>query len=126
MNAPESFQIAEGFAIYRPTGDVSLQEAISLVSQAITFARDSQISRLLVDSTKLTGFGPLGTVDRYMIGEQLAHAARSSLRLAMVARAELIDPQRFGVTVARNRGLDNDVFTSEAEALAWLLDLKAK
>jgi hypothetical protein len=32
----------------------------------------------------------------------------------------LIDPARFGVTLARNRGLMLDVFTSEAEALAWL------
>jgi hypothetical protein len=126
MNAPESFQMAEGYAIYRPIGNVSIQEAISLVSQAITFARNIQIRRLLVDSTKLTGFGPLGTVDRYKMGEQLADAGRLSVRLAMVARAELIDPQRFGVMVARNRGLDVDVFTSEAKALAWLLDLKAE
>jgi hypothetical protein len=121
MDTPESFQIAEGYAIYRPTGNVSLQEAISLISQAITFAKNSQIRRLLVDSTKLTGFGPIGTVDRYQMGEQLADAGRLSVRLAMVARAELIDPHRFGVTVARNRGLDVDVFTSEATALAWLL-----
>jgi len=126
MNAPEGFQIAKDYAIYRPIGDISLEEAISLVSQAITFARDRQIGRLLVDSTKLTGFGSLGTVDRYLIGERLAHAACSSMRIAMVARAKLIDPHRFGVMVARNRGLDNDVFTSEAEVLAWLLDLKAE
>jgi hypothetical protein len=44
------------------------------------------------------------------------------LRLAVVARAELIDPERFGITVARNRGLSANVFTSEAEAIDWLLD----
>ena len=126
MNTPESFEIAEGYAIYRPIANVSLPEAISLVSQAITFAKNSQIRRLLVDSTKLTGFDSIGTVDRYKMAEEFADAGKFSVRLALVARAELIDPQRFGITVARNRGLDVDVFTSEAKALAWLLDLKAK
>jgi len=32
----------------------------------------------------------------------------------------MIDPQKFGVTVALNRGLICDVFTTEAEAIAWL------
>jgi hypothetical protein len=38
----------------------------------------------------------------------------------MVARAEMIDPRKFGVTVAANRGLMSDIFTTEAEARAWL------
>jgi hypothetical protein len=38
----------------------------------------------------------------------------------MVARAELIDPQKFGVTVSANRGLVSNIFTTEGEALAWL------
>ena len=33
----------------------------------------------------------------------------------------MLDPDRFGITVARNRGLFANVFTSETEALAWLL-----
>ena len=125
MNAPERFHIADGYAIYRPIANVSLQEAISLVSRAIIFAKNHQVRRLLVNTKKLTGFGPIGALDRYTMGEQFANAGWFSVRLAVVARAELIDPQRFGVTVARNRGLDVDVFTSEAKALAWLLDLKA-
>jgi hypothetical protein len=38
----------------------------------------------------------------------------------MVARAEMIDPQKFGVTVAALRGLVSNVFTTEVEARAWL------
>jgi hypothetical protein len=40
----------------------------------------------------------------------------------MVVRPELMDPERFEVTVARNRGLVGNVFHSEKEALAWLLE----
>ena len=38
----------------------------------------------------------------------------------MVARAEMIDPNKFGVTVAANRGLVSNIFTTETEARAWL------
>jgi preprotein translocase subunit YajC len=42
----------------------------------------------------------------------------------MVARAEMIDPKKFGVTVAANSGLVGDVFESEEKALAWLRSVK--
>jgi hypothetical protein len=42
----------------------------------------------------------------------------------MVARAEMIHPHKFGVTVARNRGLVSNIFPTESEARAWL-DAKA-
>jgi hypothetical protein len=38
----------------------------------------------------------------------------------MVARPELIDPEKIGVLMAQNRGATGDVFTTEAAALAWL------
>ena len=44
------------------------------------------------------------------------------LHLAIIARPELIDPNHFGVTVASNRGLSANVFTSEPDAIAWLLE----
>ena len=44
------------------------------------------------------------------------------VKLAMVVRPEMMDPEKFEVTVATNRGLDGNVFDSEKDALAWLLD----
>jgi hypothetical protein len=38
----------------------------------------------------------------------------------MVARAEMIHPQKFGVLVAANLGLVSNIFTTEVEARAWL------
>jgi hypothetical protein len=40
--------------------------------------------------------------------------------MAMVARAEMIHPQKFGGLVAANRGLVSDIFTTEVEARDWL------
>ena len=38
----------------------------------------------------------------------------------MVARAEVVDPQKIGVLMMQNRGGNGDVFTNENDALAWL------
>ena len=42
------------------------------------------------------------------------------MRVALVARPELIDPQKIGVLMFQNRGGNGDVFTNEADAIAWL------
>ena len=100
---------------------VSLQEGIDLVSGAIAFCADQQIRKLLVNATGLTGFEPPAVSDRFFLAGQFAKAAKSLVSVAMVVRPELIHPEKFGVVVARNRGLMADVFASEAEAEAWLL-----
>src|SRR5215470_15346350 len=124
MKAPAGFRAGKAYASYRPKGRVTFQGAIDLIATAISFAREHGIGRLLVDGTKLTGFEPPGTVERFRMAVQLASAAESRVKVALLGRAELIDPDRFGVTVARNRGFLVDVFETEADALAWLLDPK--
>lgn len=122
MNAPEYFEIADGYGCFAPVGQTTFQESVEMVSRAIAFARDNHIYRLLVDITKLTGFESPGTFARFTSAVQYAREARSLLKGVMVARADFIDPNRFGVTVARNRGLFSNVFSSREEALQWLLD----
>lgn len=107
-------------ACYRPAASVALGEAVELIDRAIAFARDQGLDESLVDITGLTGFDPPTLAERYSLIQQWAETAAGRLRLAMVARPEMVDPQKFGVTVAANRGLVADVFTSEPEAEAWL------
>lgn len=107
-------------ACHRPAASVTLGEAVELIDRAIAFARDQGLDELLVDITGLTGFDPPTLAERYSLIQQWAETAAGRLRLAMVARPEMVDPQKFGVTVAANRGLVADVFTSEPEAEAWL------
>ena len=42
-------------------------------------------------------------------------------RVAVIAQTSLIDPQKFGVKVAQNRGLSVDIFHDPHAALRWLL-----
>ena len=96
------------------------------MSQAIVFCRENGIRRLFIDTTKLTGVKALGTADRFRLGERLARDARAAVKLAILARPEMIDPTLFAVTVARNRGLFVNGFSSESEAWKWLLDPNAE
>jgi hypothetical protein len=59
-------------------------------------------------------------VDRFLMVEDWARAAKGMTTVALVVHAEYIPPQKFGIRVAADLGLNSDVFTSEADAIAWL------
>jgi hypothetical protein len=120
MDPSSNLEIVGRRAYYRPSGSASLDEVVDGVTSAIATSRKKGASELLVDISAVTGFAPPSTPDRFFAIEKWATAAAGKLRLAVVARAETVDAQKFGVTVARNRGLAADIFTTEAEATAWL------
>ena len=91
-----------------------------MVRAAITLARESHAIELLVDTRELTGFPVPGTLARFLAVVEWAEASNAGLRLAMVARPEMIDSEKFGVTVAANRMLISNIFPTDAEARAWL------
>jgi len=84
------------------------------------------VSKLLVDTTKWTGHESPDTLERFTVASAFAKAAAAAVKIALVVRPELMDPEKFEVTVAANRGLIGNVFDSEQEALAWLLDPKTR
>jgi hypothetical protein len=120
MEKLEGFVISEGHCIYRPAGSVSFYEAVALARAAIAAARMNKVRDLLIDSTALTGFASPDTFQRFLAAVAWADEAKGGVRMALVARPEMIDPNKFGVTVATNRGLVSNVFTTEEEARAWL------
>ena len=121
MDAPRHFEVMEGYCCYRLSGHGPLAEAAGKVIEAIAFSREQGVHNLLIDTTTWTGHQSPDTVERYTWAQAFAEAARSTMKLAMVVRPEMVDPDNFEVTVARNRGLMGNVFDSEEDALAWLL-----
>lgn len=121
MASPVRLEIAGDFARFSPRGSVSLVEAVELITEAIAFCRVQAIRRLLVDSTGLTGFASPTLVDRFLMAQDWAQEAKGTVIVAMIAQAEHIHPRKFGVMVAADAGLVGDVFSSEREAVEWLL-----
>src|SRR5882672_6835216 len=113
------FEMPVNHGVFRPTGQVSIEQLVELVTTAIDFARAHGVRDLLVDVSNLTGFEPPSVTDRYFFIHEWARAAAGVIRVAVVARPEMIDPQKFGTTVAVNVGFTADAFTTEEEALIW-------
>lgn len=119
-SALDQFEVVGGRGFFRPTGHMPLAEAVARVDAAIAYARAQAIKDLLVNGILVTGFDPPSLSERYFLVEKWALTARGALRVAMVLRPEMIDPEKFGVTVAFNRRLIADVFVDEGPAVAWL------
>ena len=126
MKAPEHFEVMENYSCYRMAGNGPLAEALGKAIEAITFARENGIRHLLIDTTKWLGVANPDTLERYDVGSAFSKAAAWEVKVATVVRPEMIDPERFGILVATNRGLIGNVFDSEKDALAWLLDPNAR
>jgi hypothetical protein len=78
------------------------------------------LKRLLIDATAPIGVESPSVVDCYEIVTQWVLIAKG-IKIAFATRPEMLEPTDFGITVVANRGLQINAFTSEAEALAWLV-----
>jgi len=105
-----------GFLRITVAGVFGVQRTKHLFDRAAADAKHHGASRVLIDA-----MGVVGSVSTMAHLELGAHAASRfrGVRFVLVGRPEVID--RFGETVAVNRGADARVFLNEAEALSWLL-----
>jgi hypothetical protein len=121
MSELQYFTVIDGYGEYRPTGRVTLAGMVQLVTTALAFAREQQIEKVLVITTGLAGFNPPHLAERYFFVKDWAKASGRTVRASFVAHPEMIDPLKFGVTVAENNGFIADIYPTEDKALTWLL-----
>jgi hypothetical protein len=108
------------------SGQYSLRGAQEAYDRAIKAALPLGHTRILIDARGISG-APTQD-ERYSLGlfvaaEQRLLAAKTpplDLQVAVYGRQPLIDPNRFGETVALNRGAKLKVSERLDEALAWL------
>ena len=120
MDKPANFEVVGKRAFHRPVGKVSFEQAVELVAAAIRYARSQDCQSILVNTCGLTGIPPPTIFARHTLAVKWAESAGARLHVAIVARPELIDPEKIGVLMAQNRGVSGDVFTNEVAALTWL------
>jgi len=121
MRKLEHFELKKGYAVFCPLGEVSFDEMATLINRAVIVCRKQKIGKLLIDSTRLSGFQLPEISERYNLAERIAFDAASLVKIAHVASHEWITSGEFGVQVARNRKLDIKNFEKESTALEWLL-----
>jgi len=121
MKKLEHFEQKQGYAVFCPEGQASFDEMADLISRAVLRCRQNKIEKLLIDSMGVSGLQPPGMAERYNFVERIASDAKSSVKIAHVASPEWVRSGKFGVMVAKNRGLDVKLFHSTTTALKWLL-----
>jgi hypothetical protein len=117
----EHFEQKNGYAVFCPVGEFSFDEVAELMSRAVLHCRKEKIDKLLIISTGVSGFHPPGISDRFNFAERISFNAASLVKIAHVASPEWVNSGKFGVMVAKNRGLDAENFQTESAALEWLL-----
>ena len=108
------------------SGVFSLRGAQEAYDRAVKAALPLGLSRILLDASAVTGKPTQD--ERYALGmfvatEQRLLAAQSppcDVQVAIYGHQPLVDPNRFGETVALNRGAKVKVSERLDEALAWL------
>jgi hypothetical protein len=121
MDKPEFFEQVDKRGYYRPVGEVTFDQAIAMVATAMIYARENGMVELLANVRGLRApYSTLTLFDRYSMAVRWADAAGTGLRVVLVTRPEMMDPEKIGLLMAQNRGVTGEVFTDESEALAWL------
>ena len=109
------------------TGEFSLEEAQRTFLEILDAVARHQTDKILLDGRELKG--SLDPIERFLYGKFAADAVARYLtegdvprapQFAYVLQEPVLDPRRFGETVAVNRGMQVKTFDTLAAALGWL------
>jgi type II secretory pathway component PulJ len=109
------------------TGEFSLEEAERTFLEMFDAVAQHKTPKVLVDGRELKG--KPSTFERFFYGEFVAQAVKKQiikhgephdLQFAYVVQEPVLEPQRFGETVAVNRGMWVKAFDNIEDALGWL------
>jgi len=107
------------------SGEFSLAEAERTFLEVLD-AIDVQNEKVLFDGRQITG--ELTTMERFYYGEFVAlnlsryseQSGHPAPQFAYVLQEPVLDPERFGETVAANRGMNVKAFDNLEAAVEWL------
>ena len=121
MSIEYQAELKSQYAQLTCSGSYDKSELLDLLELALEFAADNSMQAVLVDISAVEGTP--NTEDRFELGARFAEIQLSKetiVAIAVYGREPLIDPERFGETVALNRCAVGKVFTDIDEAIRWL------
>jgi hypothetical protein len=118
-------EIKNDYIYAHVNGHFSLTQAQNLLTKSLEVLIENNFSKLLIDVSSMTGH--LSIIERFLFGEycainayKLRERGLKYLKIAIYGLEPIIDSERFGETVARNRGLDVRETTDVYDALQFL------
>ncbi len=119
-------EITGSRGFFRPSGSVSAGELADQITAALVEARAQAVRDVMVNIAAMTGFESPGPAYRRWVTRRWAETVDSKMRVAMVARSEHICPQKTGLLIAAEEGMQAYICEAEAEAIAWLDAARAR
>jgi len=117
--------IAPGYLDVSATGEFSLEEAKRTFLELVDAIVRHKYDRVVVDGRKIKGEPRF--IERFYYGEFVAQTVKKVLgtssintKFAYILVEPVLDPERFGETVAINRGMNVKVFDNTDDAFGWL------
>lgn len=120
MDLHIDIELQGGLLLVNASGNFTFDAALRLLKEACDRAKEKEVNKILVNCLAMDG--ELTTIERYNLGVEVATYVKQrqmNPRLAFVGKPPTIDG--FGVRVGQNRGLVTEVFSSQQEALNWLV-----
>jgi hypothetical protein len=119
-------RVETGFLYVYAMGDFSLEAAKSTFIEMLEIIATQKVKKIIFDGRELTGEPK--TIERFYYGEFAAQAVvefedrgvSPATQFAYILEEPLLDPLRFGETVAVNRGMFVKAFDNLEDALRWL------
>jgi len=104
-------------------GYYSLAEAIRMFKYSVDTALEHKKSKILIDVKGVEG--SISAMERFEMSEFLVGYTKEQNfinigQIAVIGNEPQIDKDRFGETVAVNRGLNVKAFTNWSDAIKWL------
>jgi hypothetical protein len=81
--------------------------------------RRAKGDKLLIDISGAEG--EISVLEKYLAAEESQIFARYGIKVAFIEKPERMDPRRFFLLAARNRGVKVEAFTDWQAAEEWLL-----
>ena len=110
------------YILFECRGEFSVAGMMQKLLVAFDAAAETNRDAVLIDLRAVEGPTP-DKLQRYEMGAEVARVQRDRgifIRLAVVGREPMIDPERFAEVVSHNRGASARGFTDIVDAIAWL------
>jgi len=101
------------------TGEFGVESGKRVVDAMLTASTQCKRDRVVLDCRKMTGKMPLFA--KFEVAVYGGKVVGTISRLAIIGRPELIEPDRFVSTVAKNRGLNVEIFSDFIAGVDWVL-----
>ena len=108
------------FVTIKLSGEVLTDSLVECRAEAVSLLKTNKCNRLLVDATDEAPRREV-TDDYHFTSEHASHFPLGT-RHAVLVQASEQDYMQFVENVARNRGVDMNLFVDRDHALNWLLD----